>query len=552
VVVVPFVPAQLRIGAYCELPPLRVLAGLAVYCLAAWRTRQLESRGRVHLLLAGILFVMHLCVQVQPLGDYTTWSTWLRLDQAGGSELLANVVYRCVYLVFGTAGTAYVAPVTGLLFSLAFLSFVETTFAPRQDAATRVRLVGAAVLACSGWQLLFFRGYLENTQLSLPFLVRAMSAMVELVRRNGGTGQLVKCSAWLTIACLFHGMNVPMFIALVLLVVWCHRHRSMWRLGGQLLVIGVVGAGLVVATVCGLLLTGFEVQAGHVQGGGDGHHFVPFVLAGLPDWYEFAMFDAAHLADVGNLCLLAAPAMVGCVLSPWSRGARRRLLRAVARQPALTIGGLGSASLAAIYYFDLMFPRDYDLMLGMCVPLNLLAVQCAVTVRGAAARWIVATIALGAVHAWAIMGALLVAPTPTPDVAALLEVNRRTGTVHCRAGEWMFLEVVPSTPIAAPFRLQLFTWTGDLPATVSGPAAEPGLQLPRPDDAGAPPGRALRILDKVQGGAADGAFRGDAHFVSGAITCDSLAGTTLLQGLLTDVDGNTLVTNVVRLVCPTR
>ncbi|MBL8729584.1 MAG: hypothetical protein JNM25_14210 [Planctomycetes bacterium] len=550
---VPFVPEQLRIGAYRATPPLRVLALLGVYFAAAWWTRHRVSRRPAHLLLAGILFAMHMSVEVQPLGDYTIWCTWLHLDHAGSSELLANVVHRCVYAQFGTAGTNCVAPIAGLLFSLAFLSFVESTCGGRGVDAARARLVGAAVLALSGWQLLFCRGYLENTQLSLPFLVRAMAAMVAIARGRADLGAVVRCSAWLSLACLFHGMNVPVLIALVLVLVWRARRRPNWQLGRDLGVVVAVVAGLIWLAVQGLRVAGFAVQAGHVQGGGDGRHFVPLVLAGLPHWYEFAMFDAAHLADVGNLYLQAAPALVGGVALLGSSRVRTDLLRAIGRQPALAIAGLGSASLTSIYYFDLMFPLDYDLMLGMCVPLTLFALQCALVVRGVAARWIDAALVLGGVHAWAIMGALLVAPAGPIDAGAAsaptaeLAVNRRTGEVHCRAGEWLFIEVLPAASIAAPYRLQLFAWTGDLPDTVPPAAAELGLRFPRPEDAAAP-GRSVLIADKVQGGDADGPFRGDAHFVSSALPCGTVVDTTTIQALLTDLQGRTFATNSVRIV----
>ena len=368
-------PDQLWVATYAGTPPLRVAIGLglaAVLVVALGGRREPGWRWTRNLAVAAVLLATYLGTRVVPLGDYGLWNVTAATDQAGASELLANATYRLAALCFGPAALPYVAPAFGFAFALAMLRLCDRRF-PRHG-----RLCGLAFLG-GGWHVLFFRGYIENTQLALPFLVLATGALTSGARRDDarpadaprpcapGDAALARGAFWLAVAGAFHGSNVALLPALPLLAAYRHppfRHsRAFLRSTARAL--GVVVATVAAAVAC-LWALGFELHLGHVAGGSDHSLLVPL---DPPPLLVFGMFWKAHFVQIANDLMAAAPlALVYPLLLPVPR-VRARLRHEARRRPALVVLPLGFLGFVTLIYFDLLFPRDWDLMVAMGMPL---------------------------------------------------------------------------------------------------------------------------------------------------------------------------------------
>ena len=288
-----------------------------------------------------------------------------------GSEILAGVVYAAAFQ--SGWGVKWVPPAFGFLTAFLALTSCECRRECPPAIAARTRLLtGLAYLGWSG-HLLYFRNYVENTQLSLPALMLfIMTAVWYLNSRGGGTGILCLAAACWSMAAMFHGQNVflaPAFVFLVALRRWPEQQPDwVFRIFLDLWLAGIVAAVTAAALWAGVAAAGFDIVPGNVNGGGDGLRFVPLTPANSP-YVDFAMFSWAHLRQYATFVTLACPALA---IAAWS-GVSRRFAATLPAQESLfllvlTFGYLGFAWL---WNFDLGL-SDLDLMTSLSLPLLLL------------------------------------------------------------------------------------------------------------------------------------------------------------------------------------
>jgi len=549
---VPFAPTQLRWLDYHAVPAAPATAALVAYFVVAIAARTCPRRGLVNCALVLLLLVAHLSVCTQPLGDANTWREWARADRAGASELLANALHRVVYRVWGHAGLDYVAPFVGALFGWVFLAFAERALvAGARRRAGEVRLLAAAALALSGWQLLCCRGFVENTLLSLPFLVLGLGALMRATTARAAERALAAATAWLTLAASCHGVQTAMWPVLVAIVLW-----RRWRRGASA---GVVRPLLVVAGTCAVTLAavlgalaaaGFTIQEGHVAGGGDHRHFVPLQIAGSAYQYDFAMFDVAHVADVGNIFLFTSALALATLLAGTSNRWRSAALAEVRRQPVLAIAGLGAASFTALYYFDLRFPYDVDLMVVMSATVGLFLLQVAARAPRRLWAWLRLAVLANGVLVWTLAASLLVTPEAADPAAPVLRLNGRTGDVALRRGEHVWLSVVPPPGGQPPFTFSVFARRGE-PQVVDAAAHgnRQGLAFAPPGSPDADAMRTLVVLDATVVGVA-GYLAPAIHesWLSAPLGNASGLGPLTVQAQLRDRRGEVTTTPAVRLL----
>jgi hypothetical protein len=533
-------PGQLRIVAWHAWPQWPLLAaGLAVVAMAVAARRSSPS-----LLVRGSLAaaVAAACTQmVQPLGDSVSWRLLATHDSVTWSEPLANVVYRAAFCIGGAEALSWVAPVVGVLFVGCYLRAVDAITAPMgRAAAARVRATGAIVLIGAGWHLVFHRGYVENPPISLPPLMLGLAA---LARYSRGETPVVRPAFWLAVACLCHGMNLAMLPALL----WCvalraPRSRPLVAFARTSAHAAVVALATFGVTIAGLVAAGCHLHRGNSQGGADGRLFVPWVLP-PGQTHGFAMLDLAHFAAVGNLLLLSCPLVLAV---PLVMGRRTlRTLRAVVRRtPGPAIAALGGAGSAALFDFDLGFPGDYDLMVGMGAPCSMFLLQFAACVPRRVRWWWWAGAGLHAVHNVVVMSALLVAPAAARHPGDLLTVNRRTGTVVLRTGETAFLELHRPPGTVSPVRFQLWLHFG-----APGPPRSDGACFALPGEADHDPTRTFLMLgDGASGVLGEAAPELLDVWTSQPMPVASGAPVTTLQVVVTDGHGRRIVGNAVQLV----
>lgn len=544
-----FAPEQLRVLAYHSLPPCTLTLVLVAYAATAIATCRWRARLPVHALLVGLLFVAHMLVEAQPLGDVTTWRRLVETDAASMSELLANAVYRWMYRAGGQDGADLVAPIAGALLGLVVLGFVERHFVaawPRR--AVTIRLLGAAALVGGGWQVVCFRGFMENTLPSLPFVVLGLGAIAHYVPTGGRRSALLAGGLWLAIAGLMHGSATAMWPVALLAIGWrgvCGRASPIGLVRDGIATLAVMVA--TVATAVALLwAAGFALSAGHITGGIDSGHFVPLHPESQQFQTQFGMFDLAHFADVGNIFAFASPFLLAIAGLVGSRRWRRATVAAVRRQPVPAFAAAGAATFTATYNFDLRFPYDLDLMVALAAPTVPFLLQIAVRAPRRWRRWLWVGLLPNAAATWAVITALLVvAPTPGAAPGDLLRVNRRAGEVPIRHHEEVFVGLALPRDGEPPFTFSLYAFLGELSPPGGRPPRPDGLAFAPPGAPDADPVRSLLLIDPQQLG-----FAGvlspplTEPWLSPSLPGATQFGTWSLQALVRDARGHTTATNV--------
>lgn len=106
-------------------------------------------------------------------------------------------------------------------------------------------------------------------------------------------------------------------------------------------------------------------------------------------YFYFTMFSARHMAQIANIVLLVFPAGLVALLA----GARKCLQARQIDRPShalfLAILGLGHLGFISLWGFDLGFPADTYLMLGISLALQLFLVMAVLSFCG---KYVAATI----------------------------------------------------------------------------------------------------------------------------------------------------------------
>jgi hypothetical protein len=466
-------PGDLWISRYHGIPDPLTLSALGACVVLTFWLGSCRHRRLCNAAIAAVLGVLYFAVATQPLGDYAIWHEFAGTDSIGFSELLANVIYREVFEIGGTRALSFVAPVFGIVFAFVFLSVCDLLFlhADHVDDGWIKKLCCLSFLAGS-WQHLFAWNYIENTQLSLPFLLIAVLSITRYSRTDTPRRHAAFGALWLALAALVHGQNFALMPAIPL-IIWLFPSagRSASQRWIDLLTAVVVTVVTIGAVIGSLLLAGYYLHLGHI-------HLLLFVPLSPHEAARFTLFAPSHLYFMGNTLLLASPLVVALpllLLIPGTQAA----FRSNHLHPGLVVLALGFCGYAFFVLFALGFPRDYDLILSMGVVVHLCLVQQYMRLSVSAGRILsIIAIALGSILSWGVAASLR-PPSPSAshangpawssevrdadgDLVPVLFANGRTGEIRVRPDERLVVEMrTPPGLDPMPFRVRFVRGVSD-------------------------------------------------------------------------------------------
>jgi hypothetical protein len=399
-----FAPREVWVVQHHGAPPAVAWLPLALYLGIAWRTRAWRGSFARRALLAAALLALYGTLRVGHFGDHDGHVHHAGTPILDVAEPLASWLYHAVRAALGVTAMQYVAPLTGAASALVWLAVGDALLRAEDDRgyARKSALVALCYLA-SGVHLVFSVNFIEKTLLGIPFIGLYVLGLLRYGDRVQASAPavpaLLAAAAALGVACLMHGQSAFLIPTLVIAIA-CLRGRSGWRAAlRDVCAAGFLMLAMAVACLTALWLAGFALIPGHSVGGSDASRLVPLQPIDGPT-FRFVMFSMAHLVDVANILLLAAPLALAGPL---------HLLRPAAASVArdrrlLALVSLGGVSFIACWNYDLGFPLDWDLMLTLAVPLQLTLLGSLVAngTRGLGALWAVAGI--GAVLSWAVIG----------------------------------------------------------------------------------------------------------------------------------------------------
>jgi len=498
-------PEALWVRHYHGIPPWATMTLFAAALLVVGLPlRPLARRIAATLLVLAAA----LATTPQPLGDRPAWKVLAATPELGASEILANLTYHLAFRLGGDPATTFVAPVFGALFTFLFLHHAERLLPEISPSWLRRLLIGLGVLG-AGYQLCFLRDYVENSQLSMPFLLLFLAALERFgagSRERADRLSLERAAGFLALAILFHGQNAFLLPALPL-VARLRNRTSLRRLLRPFLVL----SGLLTAVPLLLLVAGFGIHWGNIHLGREVSLLLPLrPEAGGPP----GLFSEANLTQMADILLLASPLLPlvppVLLLLP---AARRAAARHIQASPAFLVCALGYLGFLFLMNFSLGFHSDYDLMLTLSTPLTLLLLQGLLAGMGSDGilrRLALPLVLLGTFHAWAVMGSLIppafdpgrhplgeAGVGATPEEGPLLLVNGSGMDITLRPGERLYLEVRSERADSPqPFVLLLCSPppSPEMAAPLPGKA---GIMAFPPDPAAAAPHRILVLANSL-------------------------------------------------------
>ena len=215
--------------------------------------------------------------------------------------------------------------------------------------------------------MIFFKGYLETTQLAVPFAVISSYLLLKYVQ-TGLLSYAIYSAGFFSLAFLMHASNIFWFPVFFIIPVYVNLMVTNRAFNLNSLIPPLLAIILII-TVLMILnqFEGFGIFAGGAAGGGDGKMFVPLFEV-TSEYQRYVIFSKGHLSDVGAifavtnfLFLFAGPVYV---LS-WKKLLEKNPSQAGMFSLFFTLVFLAHFTLAFFWNFDLGFPQDYDLMVSM-------------------------------------------------------------------------------------------------------------------------------------------------------------------------------------------
>lgn len=337
------------------------------YFLLAWVLPRTWAPAVVAAVLATGLTAWSLTTVAQPLGDHVTNLAMAQAGRAWMANPLSAAVNHWIFRGFGLEGLDYVAPLAGgigwwALLLLALRCF-STEAVPSPRLPRMIPLIGAT-------PLIFFRGFVELTQLAVPFAVFALLALRTYDQAKGrSTRTLGFAAAWLGLAVSLHGAFLS-FVPPILVVVAWHHWRDWRRLGGQVAATACVMGAVIGSTLLLLMALDIDLASGHLSGGGDRSLMVPVDGAG----FRYPLGSGAHLEEIANILLVMVPPLLLAPLMMLGAASRSALVAWLGTNRWLLAACLGTLGFVGLLGFDLGHPDDLDLMLCTGAPLLILGI----------------------------------------------------------------------------------------------------------------------------------------------------------------------------------
>lgn len=393
---------------FAAAPPLAALPWIAAYALVLLRSGRADAGVGRDVLLALLCVGAAASVRAAALGDRLIWLSFPHLPdpKVHLSEGLGGALQLLAFRIGGVEGQRNLAPLWGGLATFAWLRALRSLLGPLAASPAAGRAAAGAWIA-TPLPLVFAFDYVENTQAALapmlaalPALVRASDVAASPDRRRRDAGV---AGAWFGLAAATHGFALFVAPAAPLAALF---GRGPGRLRAAATSLATTGAAFG-AVFAALAACGLGPTLGHAAGG-DGQLFVPWTLDGAPPSARFPFFDAAHFREAAQVILCSAP--LAATTLPL-------LLRRGSAAPALALAALGAVGFATLVNFDLAFPQDADLMLGLGVVAQagaaLLAARRAAEGRSGRLEAVLALAAAAAIG-WPLAGGLLDARAVVP------------------------------------------------------------------------------------------------------------------------------------------
>jgi hypothetical protein len=358
---------------FSNFPHLFHALTIVAFIAAAFLARNLSHQWATDLICSVIATVPYFTIRIKTMGDSEIWSSLASSNKLHGSEFLSNAAYSQAFR--HGLSLDYVAPAFGFFSCFAYLC-LGRLIVPNDNLgrlAFRLSYFGA------GFSMLYFSSYIENTQLALPFSLMATYFLAQHISNPSAHASLAIGTFFLLCAMLFHGQNVfllPAFI-LVILAARLGRDDPLKKLGGDLLTAVTVTFLTMAAFYFSVITLGYELLPGNVTGGSDEKIFVPiYGFSQMPFFFRFYMYSAAHLSELSNIVVHSTPLILVffpylCLrlfISNQKKGVSFSITPVV-----LVSGSMAACFLAfiSLWNFDLGFPTDLDLMVSMSFGLSL-------------------------------------------------------------------------------------------------------------------------------------------------------------------------------------
>jgi hypothetical protein len=223
-------------------------------------------------------------------------------------------------------------------------------------------------------------GFIENTQLSTPFLILFLYFSLQfLTAKNNKFEWVYWCylSLSLSFGILMHGQNWFVMPMIFLLPMLKDSPPSFKNYLGKILVSTILFSMLLLILYKLTTMQGWQFFPGSSLGGGDGLRFVPLDAQELSRYAAFTMFSLEHTIQISTIMAFSGFYMLfipTLLLNQRFVGMKYDDRYIIFNSPGmqmLALASLGYISFIMLWNFDFGFPLDIDLMLTMSVPFSL-------------------------------------------------------------------------------------------------------------------------------------------------------------------------------------
>lgn len=421
-------PAHANVTRWGCWPTWRTIALVTTFLVAASTPGSGRRRWIAHGLAVAACVALWTSDRVLGMGDGIQWRRLAVPGFIGASCPLASLANAMLVDWFGPRVLDWLAPVLGVVSTVVWMR-ASCRIVPD----TRLhRLIAAAVWVASGNMLLFHFGYVEMTQLGIPFWILALDHLVRAYGDEEHRGR----RAWHAavhggLAASIHLIYMAQWLAVL---VACRLLVSRARGTPAILRPCLGGVVVVFALTCLVIeIRGCAWFEGNIQGGFDNDYLTPILGADGSPFTAPGLLSLEHIDWIANAIALACP-----LLAVVAVAVALQFARCGRRTPVpvpFVVAACGYCAYASLYSFDLGWPIDADLMLATSPGLLLFVVAAAGGLRVATvrSRLLVAAMSLGAcLPTWS-LAVRLVRPT---DRAA--SQNRPEASLVCEgmsAGE---------------------------------------------------------------------------------------------------------------------
>jgi hypothetical protein len=340
-------------------------------------------RKSKNILLTYSVLLVILCIYFfgitsrSPLGDHDLLIAHAFNPNISIAEPISYFLYKIIIKSTGNAhNLSLISPLFGIF---AVSSYFLFTHLLSKNLRIEPWIFQIALVAMP---LPFFYtyGFIENTQLSTPFLILFLYFSLQfLTAKNNKFEWAYWCYLCLSLSfgILMHGQNWFVMPMIFLLPMLKDSLPSFKIYLGKILVFTILFSMLLLILYKLSTMQGWQFFPGSSLGGGDGLRFVPLYAQELNRYATFTMFSLEHTIQISTIMAFSGFYMLSIpilLLNKRFVGMKyddRYILFNSPGMQMLALASLGYISFIMLWNFDFGFPLDIDLMLTMSVPFSL-------------------------------------------------------------------------------------------------------------------------------------------------------------------------------------